>query len=70
MNDNQTQALIEAIDRLVDVMGMIEKNTLALLRTQQEKTGLTAGIDSTLKEMLGLIYDAQGIENWYEDDPQ
>ena len=70
MNDNQTQALVEAIDRLVDVMGMIEKNTLALLRTQQEKTGLTAGIDSTLKEMLGLIYDAQGIENWYEDDPR
>ena len=48
MNDNQTQALIEAIDRLVDVMGMIEENT--------------AGIDSTLREMLGLIYDAQETE--------
>jgi hypothetical protein len=70
VNDNQTQALVEAIDRLVDVMGMIEENTQALLRTQRERAGLTAGIDSTLKEMLGLIYDAQGIENWYEDDPQ
>ena len=48
MNDKQTQALIEAIDRLVDVMGMIEENT--------------AGIDSTLREMLGLIYDAQETE--------
>jgi len=48
VNDNQTQALIEAIDRLVDVMGMIEENT--------------AGIDSTLREMLGLIYDAQETE--------
>ena len=48
MNDNQTQALIEAIDRLVDVMGMIEENT--------------AGIDSTLREMLGVIYDAQETE--------
>jgi len=48
VNDNQTQALIEAIDRLVDVMGMIEENT--------------AGIDSTLREMLGLIYDAQEID--------
>jgi len=44
MNDNQTQALIEAINQLVEVMGMIEENT--------------AGIDSTLREMLGLIYQA------------
>ena len=45
MNDNQTEALLKALNRIADVLESIDENMI--------------GIDGSLRELLGLAYDAK-----------
>lgn len=45
MNDNQTEALLKALNRIADVLESIDDNMI--------------GIDGSLRELLGLAYDAK-----------